>query len=103
MKTRTIVPGGERRARSVTPDLSYYWEERESGARIKYTTGRSDGVSGYPRAWDRSGSRVAYSYAFVGFYSGAQIDLRKAREREVATPDENRRAVGLLDPMRDKN
>ena len=28
---------------------------------------------------------------------------RKAREREVATFDENRRAVGMLNPTRDKN
>ena len=28
---------------------------------------------------------------------------RKARERESATFDENRRAVGMLNPMRDKN
>ena len=29
--------------------------------------------------------------------------LRKPRERELAQLDENRRAVGLLNPMRDKN
>ena len=29
-------------------------------------------------------------------------DSRNARERELATFDENRRAVGMLDPMRDK-
>ena len=29
--------------------------------------------------------------------------LRKARERGLATLDEKRRAVGLLNPMRDKN
>ena len=32
-----------------------------------------------------------------------KIDSRKARERELAAFDENRRAVGVLDPMRDKN
>ena len=32
-----------------------------------------------------------------------KIDQRKARERELATFDENRRAVGMLNPMRDKN
>ena len=30
------------------------------------------------------------------------LQLRKARERELATVDENRRAVGMLNPMRDK-
>ena len=45
----------------------------------------------------------AYWYKFVGGFSWAQIDSRKARERELATLDErNRRAVGLLNPMRDK-
>ena len=29
-------------------------------------------------------------------------DERKARERESATLDENRPAVGMLNPMRDK-
>ena len=53
--------------------------------------GRSGGVSGYyPRAWYRSVSWVrappsAYSYKFVGTFSCAQIDLRKARERLLAT------------------
>ena len=32
-----------------------------------------------------------------------KIDWRKARERELATFDENRQAVGTLNPMRDKN
>ena len=54
--------------------------------------GRPGGVSGYPRAWYRSVSRVrvspsAYSFEFVGTFSYAQIDLRKARERELATLD----------------
>ena len=31
-----------------------------------------------------------------------KIDKRKAREREFATFDQNRRAVGMLNPMRDK-
>ena len=40
----------------------------------------------------------------IGTCSCAQIDYwRKARERELATFDENRRAVGILNPMRDKN
>ena len=39
----------------------------------------------------------------LGLFSCAQIDFRKARERELATLDENRRAVGLLNPLRDKN
>ena len=29
--------------------------------------------------------------------------ISEARERELATFDENRRAVGMLNPMRDKN
>ena len=70
--------------------------------------GRPGGVSGYPRAWCRSVSCVrippsAYSYIFVETFSCAQVDLRKARERESAALDENRRAEGLLNPMRDKH
>ena len=54
--------------------------------------GRPGGVSGYPRAWYRSVSCVralpsTYSNKFVGTFSCAQIDLRKARERELATLD----------------
>ena len=37
-----------------------------------------------------------------GTFPCAQINLRKTRERELATLDENRRAVGLLNLMRDK-
>ena len=42
------------------------------------------------------------SYKFVGTFSCSQIDLRKARERELTTLTgmKNRRAVGLLNPMR---
>ena len=40
----------------------------------------------------------------LGTFSCAQIDLRKARERELATHSmKNRRAVGVLNAMRDKN
>ena len=42
-------------------------------------------------------------YKFVGSFSCAQIDSRKARERDLAAFDENRRAAGMLTPMRDKN
>ena len=37
----------------------------------------------------------AYSYNFVGTFSCAQIDLRKARERELATLDEKSTSSGL--------
>ena len=32
-----------------------------------------------------------------------KLTIRKARERELATFDESRRAVGMLNPMRDTN
>ena len=38
----------------------------------------------------------------VGIFLAKKNDWRKARERELATFDENRRAVGMLNPMRDK-
>ena len=47
--------------------------------------------------------RVQYLHKFVGTFSCAQIDSRKARKRELATFDESRRAVGMLNPMRYKN
>ena len=61
--------------------------------------GRPGGVSGYPRAWYTSVSRVrappsAYSYKFVGTLSCAQIDLRKAREREIETLDDKSMSSG---------
>ena len=65
--------------------------------------GRPGGVSGYPRARYRSVSGVraplsAYSYKFVGSFSCAQIDLRKARERELATLDEKTTSSGIAEP-----
>ena len=42
-------------------------------------------------------------HVLVGTFSCIEIDKRKARERELATFDENRRAMGMLNPMRDKN
>ena len=61
----------------------------------------------YPRAWySRSGSWVRappsaykYSYKFVGTFSCAQIDLRKARERELATLDETSTSSGIAETL----
>ena len=69
---------------------------------------RPGGVAGYPRACYRSILRVrvppsAYSYKFERTFSQVQIDSRKARKRELATFDKNRRAVVTLNHMRDKN
>ena len=46
---------------------------------------------------------IVYSYKFVGTFSCAQIDLRKARERELATLDEISTSSGIADPMQDNN
>ena len=61
----------------------------------------------YTRAWNRAVSCVrispsAYTNIFVGTLACAQIDLRKTRERELATFYESRRATGLLNPMRNR-
>ena len=40
----------------------------------------------------------AYSYKFAGIFSCAQIDLRKARERELATLDEESASSGIAEP-----
>ena len=67
--------------------------------------GRPGGVSGYPRAWcigqfrDFEYPRVHIcSYKLVGSFSCAQIDLRKARERELATLDKKSRSSGIAEP-----
>ena len=39
-----------------------------------------------------------YSYKLVGTFSRAQIDLRKARERELATLDEKSTSSGIAEP-----
>ena len=39
-----------------------------------------------------------YSYKFVGTFSCGQIDLREARERELATPDEQSTSSGIAEP-----
>ena len=64
---------------------------------------RPGGVSGYPGAWYRSVSRVrippsAYAYNCIGIFSCAQIDLRKARERELATFDEQSTSSMIAEP-----
>ena len=41
--------------------------------------------------------RVQYSYKFVGTFL-AQIDLRKARERELETLDEKSTSSGIAEP-----
>ena len=59
------------------------------------------------------GSQRAYQYQLRGFkyhrvharrafFLHKKNDSRKARERELSTFDENRRAVGMLSPMGDK-
>ena len=41
----------------------------------------------------------AYSYTFVGTFDCAQIDLRKARERELATLDEKSTSSGIAETL----
>ena len=48
-------------------------------------------------------SRVhTYSHEFVGTFSCAQIDLWKARERELATLDEKSTSSGIAEPYKNK-
>ena len=67
--------------------------------------GRPGGVSGYPRAWYRSVSLFVISNPpecileqIRGDFSRAQIDLRKTRERELATLDEQPMSSGIAEP-----
>ena len=43
-------------------------------------------------------SPSAYSYKFVGTISCAQVDLRKLRERELATLEEKSTSSGIAEP-----
>ena len=63
------------------------------------------GVSGYPRAWYKGQFREfeprrvhARINSLELFFSCAQIDLRKARERELATLDEKSTSSGIAEP-----
>ena len=58
---------------------------------------------GYPKSISRFQFSPSASSILVGTFSSIEIDWRRARERELATFDENRGAVGMLNPMRDKN
>ena len=40
------------------------------------------------------------AHARRGFFLHKKIDQQKAREHELATSDKNRRAVGMLNPIR---
>ena len=54
----------------------------------------------------KSISRVQFSPSAHNrrdFFLHEKNDQRKAREREIAAFDANRRVVGMLNPMRDKN
>ena len=61
--------------------------------------GRPGGVSGYPRAWHRSVSLSSNPpECILGTFSCAQINLRKARERELATLGEKWTSIGIAEP-----
>ena len=70
-----------------------------------FEASRPGGVSGYPRAWYRSVSRVrippsAYSNTFVGtFVLGTNLTCGKRESVSSQHSMENRRAVGLLNPV----
>ena len=64
-----------------------------------YSSDREAGVPGGLLGGPRTHSRSTW---WVRIFSRIKTDWRKARERELATFDDNRRAVGMLTPMRDK-
>ena len=88
-------------------------ERAVSGTVAKYqvyyfTAGVPGGLVGYPRAYQNQFLREFNSHrvhiqVLVWTFSCIKNDQRKSREREFATFDENRRAVGMLNPMRDKD
>ena len=92
--------------RMISDDLVVWPYEKYTVSRIyMYRTAkrRPRDVSGHPRAWYlvsfvSSIPPSAYSYEFVGTFSCARIDLRKARERELATLDEKSTSSGIAEP-----
>ena len=69
-------------------------------------TGVPSGSVGYPRAYENQLREFNFHrvQTLAGIFSCIKKnDQRKARERELATFDENRRAVGMMNPMRDNN
>ena len=64
------------------------------------------GLVGDPRAYEDQfrgfKSHRVHARIVRDFSCTKEIDKRKARERELAAFDENRRALGMLNPMRDK-
>ena len=78
--------------------------EAESPVITWVQAGVPGGLVGGPRAYQDQfrGFKYHRVHARRDFFLLKKIDWRKARERELATFDENRRAVGMLNPMRDK-
>ena len=74
-----------------------------------YITHCPGGVSGYPRAWyggqfpEFESSRMRTRIHFRGTFSCAIIDMRKARERELATPGEKIDDQWVLNPIYAQN
>ena len=68
-----------------------------------HNSGVPGGLVGGPRAYqDQFRGFKSHRVHSRGFFLHKKIDKPKARERELATFDENRQAVGMLNPMRDK-
>ena len=78
----------QKRLRMVEPGCVLF----EPVAPVAYQVFLESGI-GQSREFDPPPS--AYSYKFVGTYSCAQIDFRKARERELATLDETSTSSGI--------
>ena len=103
-KNAKITKGTSKKyAPSIKQAKSRWIEPNVVGVGGRVIAGRPGGVSSYPRAWYRSVSWVrvpssAYSYKFVRTFSCAQIDSRKARERELAALDEKSTSSGIAGP-----
>ena len=84
--------------KSKLKEIRKYWNEKKAWRMLR-------GKAAVHDCWPEVPNHLRRSIlSLVWTFSCAQIDLRKAQERELATSlMENRRAVGLLDPMRDKN
>ena len=86
----------------TTLKLKYiYLEQRQ--LIFHHIVGIPGGLIGGPRAnQDQLRGFKSLRACSSGIFLAYKFDQRKARERESATFDENRRAVGMLNPMHDE-
>ena len=77
--------------------LSYSYHPVRPVAPVAYQVILEPGISQF-HEFESPRVDTRYSYKFVETFSCAQIDLRKARERGLATLDEKPTSSGIAEP-----